>query len=162
MNKILLSLLLVLTDGSINAQDKFAIYLDLGGASPIASFNMEKRFNKLSSLGLGYKFGVGLVLTDGPQNPYPTVKLTPSFPIGLNYLFGKKNKVVNLEIAFQTTFVPNMGVPEPWDRYNVYRDPIRNEFFSSAFLGYRIKPFHKKGIIRVGYNPVRFRGSWQT
>lgn len=160
MKKVPLSLILLMTTGYILAQDKFSLYLDLGGASPIVSINFEKRIKKLSSVGFGYKLGVGLVGIDVEDYPRTYIKLKPSFPIGVNYLFGKENRTTNIEIAAQATFIPIMSVLDPWDPSYRYPEPVRNLLIPSLFVGYRIKPINKKGIIRIGYSPIFFKSSW--
>ncbi|MEO7924355.1 MAG: hypothetical protein ABIR30_11815 [Chitinophagaceae bacterium] len=145
------------------SQEKFSIYLDVGGASEFGSLNIEKRISDNPGSGLGVRGGVGVVGTEIVEPPRTRIKLNPSIPIGVNYIFGNGKRANNLEVGFQATYIFEMTVPEEWDPQYVYKSNIKNKILPSFFLGYRFRPFKKRGIIRIGYNPVILDGkifSW--
>jgi hypothetical protein len=162
MNRACCLALLLLISLTIKAQEKYSLYLDIGGASPYASVNLDKRFKSLSGAGLGYKMGFGFVLEDMIEPTRVTVKLKPSFPMGLNYVFGRDRNSSGLEVAVQCTYIPEMSIPEAWDPTGLYLEPVNDLFLPSLFIGYRFKPFKNKSIIRVGFSPFLLQGKWQN
>lgn len=97
------------------AQEEIAkklFYAEAGGPGLIMSVNFDARFNSNERLGLGYRLGVGF----GFGNVYEKnanqwdyydydVKTYYSFPVGLNYVFGKPNSDHAFEVGAGATFL---------------------------------------------------------
>jgi hypothetical protein len=160
---IVAALFTLVLSAKLKAQENFSFQLDIGGAIPYGSLNIEKKILKRTSLELKIKGGVGLAGIDVIEPPRTYIKLKPTFPVGLNLLFGNDKRPSNFEIGIQGTFVTGMTIPEAWDTSFFYKENIENKVLSSFFVGYRFKPFKRKGLIRIGYCPILLDGkiiSW--
>jgi hypothetical protein len=143
---------------NLNAQEIFSIQLDIGGASPYASLNIERRILRMTNVEVKVKTGVGVVGIDVEDPPRVYMKPKPSFPLGLHVLLGKERKAYNFEVGVQGTFISRMTIPEVWDPNYFYQVDIKNKILPSYFVGLRFKPFERNGVIRAGYNPIFLDG----
>ena len=116
----------------VNAQKNNAVYAELGGNGYYYSINYERSFsNKTLTRG-----GIGVA--------------TGNFVLPL--LFGKYfgNGNHHLEVDLGLTYVH--GKINPQDSYD---DIVtRDQYFVTAFLGYRYQNPDKKSLFRVGYTPL--------
>ena len=142
----------------VRAQEKFVIYGDAGGASPVMSINIDKRFAAVNG-GFGFRAGIGLapaltrVLGQYPHwEGYEKWKIT--IPVGVNYLKGDPNRPGFLEIALQGTYIPKGTVVDSWSSLDIENTRIVNRFMLSGFIGYRRSPVVKGVVFRIGYNPL--------
>ena len=143
---------------NFNAQEIFSFQLDIGGASPYASLNIERMILKKTNVEVKIKAGFGVVGIDVEDPPRVYIKPKPSFPLGLNVLLGNGKRSYNFEVGVQGTLVSRMTIPELWDPNYFYKEDVKNKILPSYFAGLRFKPFNKKGVIRAGYNPIFLDG----
>jgi hypothetical protein len=152
------TLFIFLLSFSLNAQELFSFQLDIGGASPYASLNIERMIFKKTNVEVKIKAGVGVVGIDVKEPPRVYMKPKPSFPLGLNLLLGKEKRPYNFEIGVQGTLVSRMTIPELWDPVYIYTEDVKNKILPSYFVGLRFRPFNRKGVVRAGYNPIFLDG----
>ncbi len=148
---------------NIYSQEKFSVHLDILGAAPYVSLNVEKSIIKKARLEIKARAGIGLTGYDVVQAPRTFIKHTPSFPAGIVFLSGRQNKKNSIEIGVSGTYIKEMSVSDAWDPTFQYRDNIKNTVLASAFFGYRFRTFNRRGILRVGYNPILLKNkliSW--
>ena len=105
MKLVLLALVSLIFSVPVIAQEKFAIYGDGGGSSPVMSINIDKTLSN-SNGGFGFKAGVGMVPgqtyvynVDGSY--WTDGKWKFSLPLGFNYLVGNDDQVNFLELAYK-------------------------------------------------------------
>jgi hypothetical protein len=150
----------MLTTGiqSLTAQDKTAagklVYAELAGPGIIMSMNFDSRFQSNTRLGFGYRLGVGIIESYmNNANSFMDLyeyftKNNYSFPVGLNYVFGKPNMVSGFEIGAGITLLTqkvslyNWGVKKPG-----------NIVGHLAFM-YRRTPLKKAFSFRGGFTPM--------
>ena len=153
---LLLAFLMISVSG--NAQEKFVIYGDAGGSSPVMSVNIDKRISS-SNGGFGFKAGIGVVPgqtyvynVDGSY--WTGGKWKFSLPVGINYLVGNADQKNFLELALQGTYIPKATIVDSWSSLKIDEERIVNRFMPSAFIGYRRNPINKGLVFRIGYNPM--------
>jgi len=158
MKLVLLALVSLIFSVPVIAQEKFAIYGDGGGSSPVMSINIDKTLSN-SNGGFGFKAGVGMVPgqtyvynVDGSY--WTDGKWKFSLPLGVNYLVGNDDQVNFLELALQGTFIPKATIVDSWSSLEIDEERIINRFMPSAFIGYRRNPVNKGVVFRIGYNPI--------
>ena len=164
----LLSTLTVLAQESTPAKSsgKSSFYAELGGPGILFSANIDHRFGK-SHLGFGGRAGLGFIsgyFDDYDPNNYDeSQKSIVTFPIQLNYIFGKESSVHSFEVGFGATIlgksVEILDFNEPSQVYGtasfMYRRQPKNGGFS--WRG-GITPLIARGYIHpfagfsVGYN----------
>jgi len=138
------------------AQEIFSFQLDLLGPSPYASLNLERKIINAKNKEIKLKFGIGVAARDVTEPTRTYIKWTPAFPVALNLLFGTEKKKNNFEIGVQATYITEMTFSDAWDPAINYTGVLKNKILSSYFIGYRFRPFKKRGIIRIGYTPIVF------
>jgi hypothetical protein len=137
------------TTSKIPGQTSF--YAELGGPGILFSANIDRRFTK-SHLGIGGRIGLGFV--SGETYDYNNGNYTydpksvVTFPIQLNYIFGKAASVHTFEVGAGVTF---MGKKlEVLDFY----DNNASSVFGSASFMYRRQPKDGGFSWRIGFTPL--------
>lgn len=145
--------LFLLTTG-LRAQEILSFQLDIGGAAPYRSINIEKRIFKKTAIEIRVRAGIGFTLIEVIEPPRVYLRPGPSFPAGVMFLVGKEKSSSKFEIGVQQTYIREMTIPEIWDEDLIYKENIKNTVLTSFFAGYRLHLFKQRGIVRIGYNPV--------
>jgi hypothetical protein len=132
------------------AQNSF--FAELGGPGILFSANIDHRFNK-SNLGFGGRMGIGFVSGYLEPDPYydkPTSVAT--FPVQLNYLFGKPGSPHTFEVG--------AGFTATGKKINVfdYSDSTASNFFVTASFMYRRQPPNGGFSWRIGFTPIITKG----
>ena len=136
-----------------NSLSQTSFYAELGGPGILFSANIDRRFNK-SNLGLGGRIGLGFVSGYLETDPYnydePTSVVT--FPVQLNYLFGKPGSPHTFEAGAGFTLTgKKIGV---FDFY----DSTASNFFVTASFMYRRQPANGGFSWRIGFTPLIAKG----
>jgi hypothetical protein len=173
-NLLLLSavaILLITGHQSLSAQDEAVasklMYGELLGPGVYMSMNWDARFQSNERLGFGYRIGVGFGLEKFEDkvvdfikknvfdiyNEYVTSNTEPtktfySFPIGLNYIFGKPNKISTFEVGAGITLLTRKVLLYS---YEVEKPGNIIGFFT---LMYRLTPVDSGLSLRVGFTPM--------
>lgn len=131
-----------------------SFFAELGGPGILFSANFDTRFNK-SRTGLGARVGLGFVsgyvIADNSgfyQDPVSVV----TFPVQLNYVFGKPNSVNALEVGAGVTFAGRK-----LDVFDFY-DNKRASVFGTASFMYRRMPKDGGFSWRAGFTPLIANG----
>ena len=120
-----------------------AIYFQIGGSGPAFSVNYDRRFGKRVN-GAGIAAGIGYYGSSGSS--------IVSFPVSLNYLFGKSNNFI--ELAGGATFLT------AHDTY--FGSSNNNYLFYHLNLGYRYQPTKGGFFFRGGISPIFLDGEYVT
>jgi hypothetical protein len=113
------------------------VYAELLGPGGYFSFNYDGRFGKKEH-GLGMRAGIGGVFSGGGKSP---TTFSATFPVGLNYLFGKKSSHLELGAGLTVFTDPD-----------VFDDP--HSLAAHLLVGYRHVPAGRKGLaFRVFLSP---------
>lgn len=156
MTRVLTFTFFIFISSLVVAQEKFSVYADGGGASPVVSVNIDKRLQKTNS-GFGLRAGIGMVpgqkrIIDA--NPHwIDSKWKFSVPVAFNYLIGNNDQPNFLELALQGTYIPKGTIVDSWSSLSIQNERIVNRFMPSAFVGYRRNPVKSGIVFRIGYNP---------
>jgi hypothetical protein len=134
------------------------IFTELGGPGVIFSANFDSRFKNHERLGLGYRVGVGFGLGDFSEDiktehdvhyyGYTQTRTYYSIPVGLNYVFGKKNSANTFEIGAGATFLTRKVSLYYYD----YENP--GYFIGHFQFMYRRVPVNGGFTFRVGFTPI--------
>ena len=133
---------------------QMSFYAELGGPGILFSANIDGRFTK-SQLGFGGRVGIGFVTMDeyNYNTGYYKTQSVATFPIQLNYIFGKPNSVHAFEVGAGVTFTG-----KKIDLFNNYYDGTNNEVLSSVFgtacFMYRRQPKDGGFSWRIGFTPI--------
>jgi hypothetical protein len=155
--KSLLLLAFVLMGTTLIAQQKTApgqmsFYAELGGPGILFSANIDGRFSK-SFLGFGGRVGIGFVTTDtydaNNNNNWET-RSVATFPVQLNYIFGKPNSVHTFEVGAGATFTSKKIDPFGFNDYNEEGQSV----FGTASFMYRRQPKDGGFSWRIGFTPI--------
>jgi hypothetical protein len=127
MKKILLCLFAITLSTASFSQDLkrpvSGIFLELGGNAGVLSLNYDRRFSK-SNDGLGWRVGVGV----GAVPSHILASFIPTFPLGVNYLFGKGSH--HLEVGAGVTFAN--------EEFSPSGERVASTYFVPS-LGYRFQ-----------------------
>lgn len=154
--KSLLLLAFVLMGTTLMAQQKtvpgqMSFYAELGGPGILFSANIDGRFSK-SVLGFGGRVGIGFVTTDtyeANSNNWET-RSVATFPLQLNYIFGKPNSVHTFEVGAGATFTSKKIDPFGFADYNEEGQSV----FGTASFMYRRQPKDGGFSWRIGFTPI--------
>lgn len=128
-----------------------SFYAELGGPGILFSANIDRRFTK-SSLGLGCRIGIGFVSgyfgTD--QNGYDKQLSVATFPVQLNYVFGKPNSPHTFEAGLGFTFTGKKIWIMDFDD--------SSSFYTTASFMYRRQPVNGGFSWRIGFTPILSKG----
>jgi hypothetical protein len=136
-----------------NSLAQTSFFAELGGPGILFSANIDRRFTK-SNLGIGGRIGLGFVSGYLETDPYnydePTSVVT--FPVQLNYLFGKPGSPHSFEAGAGFTLTgKKIGV---FDFY----DSTASNFFVTASFMYRRQPPNGGFSWRIGFTPLIAKG----
>jgi len=126
-------------------------YTELGGPGVAMSANFDKRFDSNSRLGFGFRVGAGFgrknhAYYDFDGN-YQGSLTYYSFPVGLNYVFGKPNCFKTFEVGVGLSlFTQKVSF------YN-YNEKDGNVIGFLAFM-YRSMPLDGGFSWRIGLTPI--------
>lgn len=126
---------------------------EAGGPGIAFSANFDKRFTA-SHLGFGGRIGVGFVSADetsiDPVTGYYDYNATSAltFPVQLNYIFGKGNSPHSFEVGAGFTYIT-----KELEIMNFYDDKTSQFFGTFAFM-YRRQPINGGFSWRIGFTPL--------
>ena len=160
-----ITVLLLAVNPLLSAQEEFVagklFYVELCGPGVVMSANFDSRFKSNSRVGFGYRFGVGFgvnkfedklveILEDGNFSSYHEGVTRPSysFPIGLNYLFGKPRRISTFEVGGGVTLLSRKVSLYNWE---LDKPGHVIGYFS---LMYRLAPANGGLSLRVGITPI--------
>jgi hypothetical protein len=137
-----------------------SFYAELGGPGLVFSANLDKRFNS-SHLGWGGRAGIGFASISeermvsnpggGLTTEYRSVSIA-TFPIQVNYIFGKAASPHTFEVGAGATFTGRKI--EIFDFY----DENRASTFGTASFMYRRQPANGGFTWRIGFTPIFAKG----
>jgi len=134
-------------------EGQYSFFAELGGPGILFSANLDKRFNN-TNLGLGARAGFGFVTVDDYQYSggsyfYGRQVSVATFPIQLNYIFGKGTSPHTFEVGAGLTITG-----KKIDIFNNYNDSQRNSVFGTAAFMYRRQPVNGGFSWRAGFTPI--------
>jgi hypothetical protein len=153
-------LLLAMLISSLSAKAQFSLdeffpggrrfYTELGGPGVVLSANYDSRFQKYERLGWGYRVGLGFgVGSFEDENYYGSVNRTYySFPVGINYIFGKFGSASSFEVGATATVLTRKV-----DLYN-YDVTKRGYVVGGMQFMYCWIPVNGGFTFRIGFTPM--------
>jgi len=127
-------------------------YTELGGPSVIMSANFDARFKTGERLGFGYRLGIGFGYNDGRSyysiNDEYSSRTYYSFPLGLNYVFGKPNSAHTFDVGAGITILTRKVALFYYER----TEP-GHVIMPLTFM-YRLMPVNGGFSFRVGLTPI--------
>ena len=161
MNKLLLlfaiAILFITGNQPLSAQEEPVagkhFFSEFGGPGIIMSANLDSRFRSNERLGFGYRLGAGFgvgrfddKLVDG--NYEEVTRTVYSFPVGLNYIFGKSKSASSFEVGGGVSVLSrSMSI------YNYGVEKKGNVLGYCTFM-YRVTPVHGGMSFRIGFTPI--------
>lgn len=144
-------------NSSANSIGQSSFIAEAGGPGIAFSANLDKRF-KPGRLGVGGRIGVGFVSAyDDHYDPVTGYyvggdqKSAITFPVQLNYIFGKENSAHTLEVGGGLTYVTKKLTIMNFDYYNKDR---RTQLFGTFCFMYRRQPINGGFSWRAGFTPL--------
>jgi hypothetical protein len=145
------------TQSSAPPKTEKIFYAEVGGPGVLFSANLDFRFKPNTRLGWGGRVGLGFLINDkeeiintgggGFQYTYKTQSVA-TFPVGINYVFGKPTSANMFEVgAGGTVFTKKVSVFS-YDEYNEGVGIIHFSFM------YRRAPVDGGFSWRIGFVPV--------
>jgi hypothetical protein len=163
--------LLFIGNQSLTAQDEFVagklFYGEFCGPGIVMSVNYDARFKSNTRLGLGYRIGAGfgyegfedrlaefmkkllLDRSNADLSDFEGYRRTIySFPVGLNYVFGKQGRASSFEAGAGATFLPRKA--------SLYNYEIEKQGHVIGYLTfmYRLAPVNGGISVRIGFTPI--------
>jgi hypothetical protein len=139
---------------------KSSFIAELGGPGIVFSANYDTRF-KQSRLGLGGRIGIGFVSAYDdyydPTTGYYTggeQQSAITFPVQLNYIFGKNNSPHSFEVGGGITYVTKKLNIMNFDSYGSNNEDHRTQLFGTFSFMYRRQPVNGGFSWRVGFTPL--------
>lgn len=131
------------------AQTSF--YAELGGPGILFSANIDRRFTK-SNLGFGGRIGIGFVSGYLHTDPYgyDEQSSVATFPVQLNYVFGKPTSPHSFEAGAGFTFTGK----KVW----IMDFTDSSSFYMTASFMYRRQPVNGGFSWRIGFTPIIAKG----
>ena len=129
---------------------QMSFYAELGGPGILFSANIDGRFSK-SILGIGGRAGIGFVTTDvyDYNTGNDVTRSVATFPIQLNYIFGKPSSVHAFEVGAGATFTS-----QKIDPFGSYGKNHATSIFGTASFMYRRQPKDGGFSWRIGFTPI--------
>jgi hypothetical protein len=140
---------------------KSSFIAELGGPGIVFSANYDTRF-KQSRLGVGGRVGVGFVSGweekyDPVTGYYDSEEITAiTFPVQLNYIFGKEGSSHTFEVGGGITYVT-----KKMEIMNFY-DENETQLFGTFCFMYRRQPINGGFSWRIGFTPLVGKGYIQA
>lgn len=139
---------------------KASFIAEAGGPGIAFSANYDTRF-KTSRLGWGGRIGVGFVSAyDDDYDPVTGIyyggdqQSAITFPVQVNYIFGKSNSAHTLEVGAGLTYVSKkLNIMNFSDYYSSSTDRRSNLFGTFSFM-YRRQPLNGGFSWRAGFTPI--------
>jgi hypothetical protein len=161
------SLLLLISQFTFSQQGKIgadkqsvgqtSFIAEAGGPGIAFSANLDRRF-KPSRLGWGGRVGLGFVSAyDDYYDPATgnyyggEEESAITFPVQLNYIFGKENSPHALEVGAGLTYVSKKLNIMNFDSYN---EDKRTQLFGTFSFMYRRQPVNGGFSWRIGFTPL--------
>ena len=145
---------------------KSSFFAELGGPGIAFSANIDSRF-KQSRLGLGGRIGVGFVSAyddyydPATGNYYEGDQQSAiTFPVQLNYIFGKNNSAHSFEVGGGVTYVSKKLNIMNFDSYD--DEDQRTQLFGTFSFMYRRQPVNGGFSWRIGFTPLVGKGYIQA
>ena len=134
-----------------NSLAQTSFYAELGGPGILFSANIDRRFTK-SNLGIGGRIGIGFVSgyfgTD--PNGYDKQSSVATFPVQLNYVFGKPTS--------HHTFEAGLGFTMTGKKIWIMDFEDSSSFYMTACFMYRRQPVNGGFSWRIGFTPIFAKG----
>ena len=145
---------------------KSSFIAEIGGPGIAFSANYDTRF-KQSRLGLGGRIGIGFVSAyDDYYDPNTgnyyggDQQSAITFPVQLNYIFGKNNSAHSFEVGGGLTYVTKKLNIMNFDSYN--NEDHRTQLFGTFAFMYRRQPVNGGFSWRAGFTPLIGKGYIQA
>jgi hypothetical protein len=153
---MLISFLSFAQDSQSNAAEpgRQSFYAELGGPGILFSANFDTRF-KRSKTGLGARIGLGFVsgyIVENNSGYYDDPVSVVTFPVQLNYIFGKPNSVNAFEVGAGITIAGRKV-----DVFDFYGEKSTSIFGTASFM-YRRLPKDGGFSWRAGFTPLIANG----
>lgn len=136
-------------ENNLGISGQTSFYAELGGPGILFSANIDRRFTK-SNLGVGGRIGLGFVTGDFQidNNGFYNTRSVVTFPIQLNYIFGKPSSVHSFEVGAGATFTG-----KKIDLFNNSYTGSKSVFATASFM-YRRQPHDGGFSWRIGFTPI--------
>ena len=132
---------------------QMSFYAELGGPGMLFSANIDGRFTK-SQLGFGGRVGIGFVQSDTyGNNGYYKTQSIATFPVQLNYIFGKPSSVHAFEVGAGVTFT-GKKIDLFNNNYDGTNPEVLSAVFGTASFMYRRQPKDGGFSWRIGFTPI--------
>ena len=129
----------------------FQLQLEVLGPGASSSFNIDSRLTKKEN-GIGFRAGIGITPLGWLKEACNSGSLN-SFPIGINYLIGKNQHLLEFGAGGVLLFMTGTKVYCTGMEKNFFSEETTNYWFTS--IGYRYQPVHKKGMTyRILVSPL--------
>jgi hypothetical protein len=127
-----------------------SFFAELGGPGILFSANIDRRFNK-SELGAGGRIGLGFITGDfyDKNLGYYQMQSIATFPMQLNYIFGKANSVHTFEVG--------AGITISGKKIDIFENSANrtyNSLYGTACFMYRRQPKDGGFSWRIGFTPI--------
>jgi hypothetical protein len=124
-------------------------YTELGGPGILFSANMDSRFKALTRLGWGFRAGFGFTLVDQQTSNYGyRTRSVATFPLGINYLFGKSGSPHMFEVGGGVTILSRKS------SILNYNERKEGYFLGHFDFMYRRQPPEGGFCWRIGMTPL--------
>jgi hypothetical protein len=120
----------------------FQLQLEVLGPGASSSFNVDSRLTKRDN-GIGFRVGLGITPLGWLKDPCNSGSLN-SFPIGINYLVGKSQHLLEFGAGGVFLFVTGTKRLCTGMEEHFFSEETTNYWFTS--VGYRYQPLHKRGV----------------
>ena len=153
---LVIAVMLITVSQSLTAQDGSVaskhFFTEFGGPGIIMSANFDARFISASRLGFGYRlgagFGVGKFADKKSNTSEKFTRTVYSFPVGLNYIFGKPDMASSFEVGG--------GISVLSRKMSLYYLEVEKEGNMIGYLTfmYRVTPVNGGMSFRIGFTPI--------
>ena len=143
------NLVMAQKNGALAYPGQTSFFAELGGPGILFSANIDRRFSK-SSLGAGARIGLGFVSGDFYESSlgYYQMQSIATFPMQLNYIFGKLNSVHTFEVGAGATIIGKKI--DIFDNGSTKNSSV----YGTACFMYRRQPKDGGFSWRIGFTPI--------
>ncbi len=129
----------------------FQLQMEVLGPGASFSFNIDSRLTKREN-GIGFRAGIGITPLGWLKEPCNSGSLN-GFPLGINYLIGKSQHLLELGAGGVFLFMTGTKMLCTGMEKHFFSEETTNYWFTS--VGYRYQPLRKKGVTyRVFVSPL--------